>query len=134
MIKDHSIIGGGQQMVERVLGALRELRIGIVQNEYIIQNLIEELFIKHDIAYQKEYRLAPRNRIDFLVEGGIGVEVKRGKPNRTAVTKQLERYASFGEIETIILVVERNVSIPHTVMGKKCILFGLNRLWGVALS
>jgi hypothetical protein len=121
-------------MVARILSALRELRIGVVQNEYIIQDLIEESFIKHDIPFQKEYRLAPRNRIDFLIEGGIGVEVKRGKPNRTAVTKQLERYASFEEIKTIILVVERNVNIPNTIMGKKCILFGLNRLWGVALS
>jgi hypothetical protein len=124
----------GVRMVEKVLAALRELRIGVIQDEYRIQELIEELLIEHDIPYKKEYRLAPRNRIDFFIEGGIGLEVKRGKPNRTLVTKQLQRYASFEEIRTIILVVDRNVNIPSRISGKECILFGLNRLWGVALS
>ena len=121
-------------MVDRVLAALRELRIGVIPDEYKIQELIEDLLLRHEIPFQKEYRLAPRNRIDFYIEGGIGLEVKRGKPNRAQVTKQLQRYASFEEIRTVILVVDRNVNIPDSIRGKKCILFGLNRLWGVALK
>jgi hypothetical protein len=121
-------------MVEEVLAALRQLRIGVIRDEYRIQQLIEESLIKHGIPYKKEYCLAPRNRIDFYIEGGIGLEVKRGKPNSTRVTKQLERYAAFEEIRTIILVVDRSVNIPSSISGKKCILFGLNRLWGVALN
>lgn len=120
-------------MTEEVLAALRQLRIGMIRDEYDIQQLIEEALIAHGIPYKKEYRLAPRNRIDFYIEGGIGLEVKRGKPNSTLVTRQLQRYASFEEIQTIILVVDRNVNIPDSISGKKCILFGLNRLWGVAL-
>ncbi len=86
------------------------------------------------ISFEKEYRLAPRNRIDFFIDGGIGLEVKRGKPNKTRVTKQLQRYASFEDIKAIVLVVDRTVDIPNEINGKKCILFGLNRLWGVALG
>ncbi len=120
--------------VDRVLAALRELRIGVTPDEYKIQELIADALARKDIPFQKEYRLAPRNRIDFYIEDGIGLEVKRGKPNRSAVTGQLERYASFEEIRAVILVVERNVNIPGRIMDKPCILFGLNRLWGVALN
>jgi len=120
--------------VDQVLAALRELRVGVVTEEYRMQELIADTLVRKDIPFQKEYRLASRNRIDFYIEGGIGLEVKKGKPNRTAVTRQLERYASFGKIRALILVVERNVNIPSRIMDKPCILFGLNRLWGVALN
>jgi hypothetical protein len=92
-----------------------------------------ELLQEAGISFKKEYSPAPRNRIDFLVDGGIGIEVKKGKPNRTQVCAQLERYAAFDCIRAIILVVERSVNIPREVKGKQCVLFGLNRLWGVAL-
>jgi hypothetical protein len=122
-----------EDAIDRVIRALRKMRIGIVPDEYAIQEMIEELLSEHEIPFVKEYRLAPRNRIDFMTEGGIGIEVKRGKPNRTMVMKQLMRYASFDEVKAVILVVDKNVTIPDTVMGKRCMLFGLNRLWGVAL-
>lgn len=120
--------------MEQVLSALRELRIGVLPDEFQLQSCIEGVLYSHGIQYQKEYRLAPRNRIDFLLEGGIGLEVKRGKPNKIKVLKQLERYAAFDEIAAMILVVDRTVHIPTSVLGKRCILFGVNRLWGVALS
>lgn len=122
-----------ERSLEQVLGALRELRIGVLSDEFELQACIEGVLRSSGIPYQKEFRLAPRNRIDFLLNGGIGLEAKRGKPNKTSVLKQLERYAAFDEISAIILVVDRNVHIPISVLGKRCILFGLNRLWGVAL-
>ncbi|WP_133158682.1 hypothetical protein [Clostridium thermosuccinogenes] len=119
--------------VERVLKVLRNIRTGVTIEEYSLQDAIAHLLMASGIPFKKEYKLAPRNRIDFFVEGGVGIEVKKGKPNRTDVVRQLERYASFGDINTIILVVERSVNIPARINGKRCILFGLNRLWGVAL-
>ena len=41
---------------------------------------------------------------------------------------------SFDEIKAVILVVERNVYLPAYFNRKPCVLFGLNRLWGVALK
>ena len=120
--------------IEKVLSALGDLRIGITSDEFQIQSMVEAVLAGCNIPFEKEYRLAPRNRIDFLIDGGIGLEVKRGKPNKVQVTKQLQRYASFEEVKAIVLVVDRTVSIPTQVHGKPCILFGLNRLWGVALS
>ncbi len=137
---DEATLKGGndaattEAVIKQTLSVLRELRIGIFPDEYKIQKMIETLLMDRGISFQKEYKLASRNRIDFLLEGGVGVEVKRGKPNRNSVLKQLTRYASFESISAIILVVDRNVYIPDSVLGKKCILFGLNRLWGVALK
>lgn len=122
----------GQDRLALVLQALRKIRINIIFEEFKLQEMIAEKLTEAALDFKKEYRLAPRNRIDFLVEGGIGIEVKKGRPNRTHVQKQLERYAVFNEITAVILVVERNVYIPDKVNGKACILFGLNRLWGVA--
>jgi hypothetical protein len=120
--------------IDKILLALGTLRIGISSDEFQIQSMVEQALLDQQISFEKEYQLAPRNRIDFFVDGGIGVEVKRGKPNKTQVTKQLQRYASFEEIKAIVLVVDRTVAIPNEINAKKCILFGLNRLWGVALS
>lgn len=120
--------------IKNILSVLGELRIGISSDEFQIQSMVEQALLDHQISFEKEYRLAPGNRIDFYIDSGIGLEVKRGKPNKTQVTKQLQRYASFEEIKAIVLVVDRKVTIPNEIVGKKCILFGLNRLWGVALG
>lgn len=119
--------------IDLVLDSLRKLRISPVTEEFELQDKIAEALKQSNISFIKEYRIAPKNRIDFLVEGGIGIEVKKGKPNRYQTTRQLERYTSFEEIHAIIVVVERNLNIPDEINGKKCISFGLNRLWGVAL-
>lgn len=122
------------EAIKEILSALGRIRIGVTNSEFEIQQLIDEVLDEQGISYTKEYKLAPRNRIDFFIDSGIGIEVKRGKPNKTQVVRQLERYTSFDEIRAVILVVDRNVSIPDKIKGKRCILFGLNRLWGVALS
>lgn len=123
-----------EKLTRDVLKALKNIRGNVIFEEYRLHEMIAELLEKAGIPFKKEYKLAPRNRIDFLVDGGTGIEVKKGKPNRTQVNKQLERYVSFDEIKSVILVVERNVNIPYEINGKKCVLFGLNRLWGVALK
>lgn len=122
------------ETIQHVLKILSCIRINLVVDEYRLQEMIADLLQKAQIEYKKEYRLGQRNRIDFLVNGTIGIEIKKGKPDKAQVVKQLERYTSFDEVKAVILVVERNVNIPDEVNGKKCILFGLNRLWGVALK
>lgn len=127
---NHEIEG----QIAGVLEVLRGIRINVVFEEYMLQELIAQLLTAAGMPFSKEYRLAPRNRIDFLVQGGIGIEVKKGKPNAAQVYRQLERYAAFDAVQAVILVVERNVSVPDRICGKRCIVFGLNRLWGVALG
>lgn len=121
--------------VVEVMTALQELRISKIVDEYTLQQKLKEQLDAIGIAYQKEYRLGPRCRLDFLVAGGIAIEVKRGraKPNRSQVAAQLARYATFEEVRAIVLVVDRNVHVPAQVNGKPCFAFGLHKLWGIAL-
>ncbi len=120
-------------MLNKVLAALSNLRTNVVIEEYDLQAAVAAEFKKAGIGFAKEYRLGPRNRIDFLAEGGIGIETKKAKPNRSQVIAQLERYAKSLEISAMILVIERNMDLPREINGKPCISFGLNKLWGIAL-
>lgn len=119
--------------VIKVLDVLRSMRIPVITDEYELHNMIAEVLFKNDIPFQIEYKLGPRNRIDFLIAGGIGLEVKKRKPNWMQVYTQLARYADSDEIKAIILVIERSMDMPSEINGKPCYSVGLNKLWGIAL-
>ena len=84
------------------------------------------------IAYEHEVPLAPRCRIDLMC-GGVGIEIKRGQPERQRIRAQLQRYAACARVEGLILVTEKTVDLPPTMAGKPLRLVCLNRLWGIAL-
>jgi hypothetical protein len=121
--------------VEDVLASLRRLRVHIVTVEYDLQDAIAKQLAEDRISFEKECRLAARNRIDFLIPGGIGVEVKKGKPNSGQVAAQIERYCQFEVVQTLILVVERNVAthLNRSENDKPVHYIALNKLWGIAL-
>lgn len=124
----------GGVLVEQVLASLRRLRVQSIGLEYDLQALIAEQFDRDGIPYVKEYKLGPRNRVDFLVAGGIVVEVKKGKPNSGELAAQADRYAAFEVVADVILVVERNVFNYHQeANGKPVHYVALNKLWGIAL-
>ncbi len=120
-------------MSKEILKALSSLRINPVIEEYELQNKIAEALAATGISFTREYKLGPRSRVDFLTNDGIAIEVKKGKPNRVQVIRQLEKYAAFEDVTEIILVVEKNLDVPREINGKPCMSFGLNKLWGIAL-
>jgi hypothetical protein len=67
---------------------------------------------------QREVILSPRNRIDFVVDDDIGVEVKVNG-STIAVLRQLQRYARTGRVQALILVTTciRHGEIPTTISG-----------------
>lgn len=119
--------------VQKIIDVLKNLRVSIVEEELDLQQQIATELQKAGVEFKREYRIGRRNRVDFMVAGGIVLEVKKGKPYIGNVLGQLERYAAFPEVKAIILVVERNLDLPKTINSKPCISFGLNKLWGIAL-
>lgn len=119
--------------MKEIISALGALRIPLVTDEYQLQAMVGEALCAASINYEKEARLAPRCRVDFLCEGGVAVEVKRGKPRKAQLLEQLRRYAALDAVASVVLVVERTAELPRTVLGKPCQVVALNRLWGVAL-
>lgn len=121
--------------MEKVINAIKQLRVGKISEEYELQAAIADIFNKSGIIYTKECRLGPGSRVDFLTQSGVAVEVKKGKPNRTQLVNQINRYAEYPEIKAIVIVVETSLRIPVTraANGKPCSVIGLQKLWGIAL-
>ena len=120
--------------MEQIIAALSSLRIPLVTDEFQLQALIAEALLRKGVEFEKEARLAPRCRVDFLCQGGVAVEVKRGKPQKARLMEQIRRYASLEQVNAVILVVERTAELPKAVCGKPCRVVALNRLWGVAVG
>ena len=120
--------------MNEIMNILKSLRINPINEEYDLQAEIEKLLIGAGINLERECWLGPRNRVDFLTfKDGIAIEVKKGKPNKAQVMRQLQRYANFDRVKGIILVVEKNMDVPKVLNGKPCRSLGLNKLWGIAL-
>ena len=117
-----------------VLAALRALRVPLSMDEYELQARVAAALAGAGLAYEKEARLAPRCRADFLSQGGVLVEVKRGAVRRPLLLDQLRRYAALPEVASLVVVTERTVDLPRRVGGKPCAVVALNRLWGVAIG
>lgn len=105
----------------------------IQQGEYDLHDLVRASLAEAEIPCAHEVPLAPRCRIDLLCPGGIGIEIKRGQPDRKRIVMQLTRYAACGQISSLILVTERTVAVPNRIHGKPISCVCLNRLWGIAL-
>ena len=116
----------------RILSALGGVRAPAQPGEYDLHSLISAALSRAGISCAHEYRLAPRCRIDFFAEG-VGIEVKKGRPDRNALLKQIARYLASAEVEALVVVTQRAVLLPDEIGGKRVRLLSLKRLWGVAL-
>lgn len=66
------------------------------------------------IPAQREVKIGPGCRIDRLVDGTIGIEVKAGRTARIA-SEQVARYCLAGKLQAVVLVCERSILLPATV-------------------
>lgn len=75
-------------------------------------------------AFKPEYLLTPRNRIDFFLSNGIGIECKsddsKGGTSLAAVTRQLHRYAQSDQIKELILLtsMSKHKNLPNLMNEK----------------
>jgi len=118
--------------VEQILQALKTIRAPIQQGEYDLHRLVMDTLLAHGIPCEHEVSLGGGRRIDLMC-GRIGIEIKRGKPDRARLAAQLLRYAQSERLDGLILVVERSVDVPRQLAGKPLHAVCLNRLWGIAL-
>ncbi len=118
---------------EEVLQALAAIRAPQTQDEYDLHGMVAEALENAGIPFRHEAPLAPRCRVDFLC-GEIGIEIKRGRPERIPVEHQLRRYAQSGKLAALILVSERSRPVPGFVEGIPLYAVSLQKLWGVAVA
>ena len=117
---------------EKVLAALAAIRAPQARDEYDLHGLTADALQRADIPFRHEAPLAPRCRVDFLC-GTVGIEIKRGRPDKTPVEKQLRRYAETGKLTALILLSEKILpSLPGFVCGIPVYPVSLYKLWGIA--
>lgn len=118
-----------------VLGVLRGIRAPLITRETSLHELVADALAGAGVAFEREVRLGPRERIDFLAEGGVGIECKKGKPNGPSLLRQITRYAAHERVVSIVVVTawERHVRVPGEILGKPATVVGLNRNWGLAI-
>ena len=115
-----------------IIAALSSVRMPAQPEEYDIHAAVARALSEAGLDYEHEYRLGPRRRIDFRV-GRIGIEVKKGRPATSELTRQLRRYLESDTLDGVIVVTQRVTALPDRICGKPVLLISLNRLWGVAL-
>lgn len=118
---------------QQVLQAISTLRVSASPQEMDLHRALAQAFEAAQLPYRHEYALAPRRRIDFFIDG-VGVEVKKGRPNASALRSQIARYLESEQLREIVVVTQREVPLPASVLGKRVTGVSLNRLWGVALG
>lgn len=118
--------------LERVIAALKSIRCGAACSEEALHELAAHALQSAGISAQHEVKLAPRCRIDFMA-GKIGIEIKKSRPVRGQLVRQIARYAACEQVEQIVVVAPRGVSLPRMIGGKRVTMLALERLWGISL-
>ena len=117
---------------ERVLEAVRTIRCPAVCEEAQLHEMVLSALGAAGLGARHEATLAPRCRIDILC-GGVGIEIKKSRPQPAALRHQLERYAACDAIEELVVIAPRGVNLPGTIGGKRVTMVALERLWGIWL-
>ena len=118
--------------LEQVIDAIRPIRCPAVCEETQLHELVLSALQSAGLRAKHEATLAPRCRIDILC-GGVGIEIKKKRPQAAALKRQLERYAACEQVEELLVIAPRGVNLPAQIGGKRVTMFALERLWGISL-
>jgi len=118
--------------IEKIMDALSTIHISNTLNESEIHKEIGRALSIHNIKYKHEYQILTHKRFDFWIDG-IVLEVKKSKPSKITLLNQLDRYTKVPGVKAIIVVLERNVTIPKQLNGKTIIIKSLNENWGITV-
>lgn len=89
------------------------------QSERDLQDGLEQVLVAAGVSYQREFVLDASSRPDFLLAGGVVVEVKIAQGAR-ALARQVDRYARHADVTAIIVVTQRRHlgALPRSIDGK----------------
>lgn len=112
-------------IVEFVAQTIRANRF-LFASEDQLQGALDQVLTGAGLHVDREVALSRGDRVDLLVDGRIGVEVKVGG-SPVAVARQLQRYAHHDRIEHLVLVtaVATHASLPEEIGGKSLTVVSL---------
>lgn len=77
----------------------------------------------------REYVLGPGERPDFMLSGGIVIEMKGPRHMQGPVLRQLGRYAAHDEVTALVLATARAMTMPRQIDGKPLRTINLGAAW-----
>lgn len=116
-----------QKTIEKVL-RLVEGTPFLLSNEKEVQAELSRIFTENEIPHKREVVLGPGDIVDFMLEGGIAIEVKIKVPKRSAY-RQCKRYCEHESVNALILASATATGFPEEINGKPCWVASLGRGW-----
>ncbi len=92
------------------------------------QDQVEQVLKDNNIAHNREYQLKAGQRIDFLVDGSIGIEIKI-KGSAKKIYRQCRDYCENDVIKEFIILTTRSMGFPKDLHGKPCYMIRAGRAW-----
>jgi hypothetical protein len=94
-------------------------------SERDLQDGLAQVLALRGIRFDREVRLSPEDRPDFMVDG-IAVEVKVDG-SLSDVTRQLHRYTAHKPVRAVLLVtsLQRLANLPGSMNGKPVAVLAL---------
>lgn len=121
-----------KENISVIENALRVLLVPATPGEYDLHALISCALENANLSYVHEAIIEKGCRADFMV-GNICVEVKKSKPDKNTLLKQVTRYLSADAVYGILVVMQKSVPLPPVIMNKPVRVLSLDKLWGVSL-
>lgn len=116
-----------EERLDRIRAAVRGARL-MFGTEAELQEGLARVLAAAGVDHRREVPLSKRDRIDFLLPEGIGIEVKI-EGALSALTRQLWRYAEHEEVVALVLVTSqlRLTALPKVLNGKAIICLPVSR-------
>ena len=100
--------------LETIFGVIRGFNFQ-VSDEDQLQAALAAVLADAGFVVEREHRLSPADRIDLLIDGHLGIEVKMsGSVNE--VTRQIRRYTKHEKLDAVGLVTTRRAHRPITAI------------------
>ncbi len=116
-----------RRRAEALVDFIETLRVPLT-NERAAQTALADAL--NAAPEEREVWLAEKDRIDFLLEHGLGIEMKlRRRWSKPGVLRQLKRYAEHPDVKALILVTGMSTGMPATLNGKPVYVASLSRGW-----
>jgi hypothetical protein len=100
----------------------------LMNDEKRLQAELERLLVANGIPNKREVDLGDGDIIDFMLPGGLGMEVKI-KEGKRAIYRQCRRYCSHAQVSELLLVTGTALGFPEVVEGKPCYVVSLGSGW-----
>ena len=114
------------------MSALHTIRLNAIIEETDIHDAIIKEFQKKNICFQHEHKLGKGRRVDFFCNGVV-IEVKKLRPQKDRLIKQINRYLEVSGVTAVIIVLQKSIDIKKTMQDKPVYIISLNRNWGIAI-